>query len=120
MTATRAVRKGREKNVVCTKTIVAKDEHKDAVQDLCATYAATMKDTKKGILSFECTQDNFEENSFHFWERYKNTAYFNESMSSEETSTFLKEVRLGPAGRKKERRTKKYPSFVRLCCLLTN
>ena len=87
-----AVRKGREKNVVCTKTVVAKEEHASTVQDLCATYAEKMKADHKGILSFEVTQDTFEENAFHFWERYKNTAYFNENMASEDTSTFLQEL----------------------------
>ncbi len=91
--ALRAVKKGGQKNVVCTKTVLAKAEHAAKVKELCAKYEEDMKENQAGILAFECTEDNFEENAVHFWERYKNSAYFNQGMQSKETTTFLKEVR---------------------------
>mmetsp|Transcript_26120 Transcript_26120/g.55866 ORF Transcript_26120/g.55866 Transcript_26120/m.55866 type:complete len:177 (-) Transcript_26120:46-576(-) len=87
-----AVRKGGEKNVVCTKTVLAKAEHAAKVKELCAKYEEDMKANQAGILAFECTEDNFDENAVHFWERYKNSAYFNQGMQSKETTAFLKEV----------------------------
>ena len=89
-----AVRKGGEKNVVCTKTVLAKAEHAAKVKELCAKYEEDMKANQAGILAFECTEDNFDENAVHCWERYKNSAYFNEGMRSKETTAFLKEVRI--------------------------
>lgn len=87
-----ARRKGAEKNVVCNKTIVAKEGKEQEVQDLCAAYAKDMKANTAGILSFECTKDTHEPQHFHFWERYKNAAYFNKNMASEETQAFLRDL----------------------------
>ena len=91
-----AVRKGKEKNVVCTKTVVAKVEHVEKVRMLCKEYQERMKgnssETHKGVVTFECTEDTFEENAFHFWERYKDANSFNQNMTSEDTSYFLEKV----------------------------
>ena len=91
-----AVRKGKEKNVVCTKTVVAKVEHVEKVRMLCKEYQERMKgnssETHQGVVTFECTEDTFEENAFHFWERYKDANSFNQNMTSEDTSYFLEKV----------------------------
>merc|ERR1712072_892354 len=84
-----ARRRGAGKSVVCNKTVVAKEGREDQVQELCAAYADDMKKSASGVISFECTKDTHDKQQFHFWERYKNTACFNDNLSSEATQGFL-------------------------------
>lgn len=91
-----AVKKGKEKNVVCTKTLIAKGEHRDDVERLCGEYYETIKGAycgrRTGVLSFECNRDTFDDNVFHFFERYTTTDKFQDMMGKEETKTFLENV----------------------------
>eukprot|EP00208_Stichococcus_sp_RCC1054_P002496 CAMPEP_0206144636 /NCGR_PEP_ID=MMETSP1473-20131121/24676_1 /ASSEMBLY_ACC=CAM_ASM_001109 /TAXON_ID=1461547 /ORGANISM="Stichococcus sp, Strain RCC1054" /LENGTH=222 /DNA_ID=CAMNT_0053540501 /DNA_START=197 /DNA_END=865 /DNA_ORIENTATION=+ len=69
-----AVKRGSDKTVVCSKTVVAKLGSEKAVQDLCQKVVdfsvREMEDRSNGILEFGCNHDLEDKNVFHFWERY--------------------------------------------------
>ena len=52
-----------------------------------------MKDSKNGILAFECSQDRYEPNVLHFWERYDGNRSMGTHNTSAEYSKFMRSVR---------------------------
>ncbi|KAK9864744.1 hypothetical protein WJX84_005662 [Apatococcus fuscideae] len=51
-----------------------------------------MSDRQSGILQFECSQDNWEPNVVHFWERYVGNAKLGEHSTSSEMKRFMEKV----------------------------
>jgi len=141
-----AVKKKSEKNLVCSKTLTVKPDHKDAVIDMCqkvkhntcdlhcfsscwtgkcpaspanminrlaslqftakcmlnmlsmfvqvVTFSKEkMKNSKSGILAFECSQDDYEPNVLHFWERYDGNRSMGLHNTTDEYSKFMRLVR---------------------------
>lgn len=69
--ATAAVRKTGAKQVVCSKTLVAKPGEEDAVAAACADLVAKAGPSPAdGVLEFAVSRDPAEPAVFHFWERY--------------------------------------------------
>ena len=52
-----------------------------------------MKNSKSGILAFECSQDNYEPNVLHFWERYDGNRSMGLHNTTDEYSKFMRVVR---------------------------
>ena len=57
-----------------------------------------MKNQKSGILAFECSQDNYEPNVLHFWERYDGNRSMGLHNTTDEYSKFMRTVRLRSCG----------------------
>lgn len=91
-----AIKKGSEKNVVCCKTLLAKEEAKDEVAALCegitAFSKAAMVDRNTGIMSFECTRDMYEDHVFYFWERYVGNSAMGKHNTTPEMNNFMEAV----------------------------
>lgn len=54
-----------------------------------------MKDSKNGILAFECSQDRYEPNVLHFWERYDGNRSMGTHNTTAEYSEFMRSVSAG-------------------------
>lgn len=85
--------------VCCSKTLVAKPEHKEAVQQLCKEVTefstARMKERSSGIQEFNCMVDGWEDNVVHFWERYESNVALGRHNTTPEVETFMKNVSEG-------------------------
>lgn len=55
-----------------------------------------MQNSKSGILAFECSQDNYEPNVLHFWERYDGNRSMGLHNTTDEYSKFMRLVRKVP------------------------
>lgn len=51
-----------------------------------------MKDSKNGMLAFECSQDIYEPNVLHFWERYDGNRSMGLHNTTDEYSNFMTTV----------------------------
>ena len=51
-----------------------------------------MKDSKNGMLAFECSQDIYEPNVLHFWERYDGNRSMGLHNTTDEYSKFMTTV----------------------------
>jgi quinol monooxygenase YgiN len=85
--------------VCCSKTLVAKLEHKETVHQLCKEVTefstARMKERSSGIQEFNCMVDGWEDNVVHFWERYESNVALGRHNTTAEVEAFMKKVR-GP------------------------
>lgn len=52
-----------------------------------------MANSKSGILAFECSEDNYEPNVMHFWERYDGNRSMGLHNTTDEYSKFMQVVR---------------------------
>jgi quinol monooxygenase YgiN len=79
--------------VCCSKTLVAKPEHKAAVQQLCKEVTefstARMNDRSSGIQEFKCLVDSWEDNVVHFWERYESNVSLGRHNTTPEVEAFM-------------------------------
>ncbi|GAB4816838.1 hypothetical protein N2152v2_003884 [Parachlorella kessleri] len=91
-----AVKKAAVKNVVCSKTLVVKPGKEDQVAKLCKTLVEfshdRMRDRGSGINAFECSQDNWDKNVFHFWERYESNTHLGRHNTAPEFKSFMEKV----------------------------
>ena len=82
----------------CSKTLVAKPEHKEEVQQLCKEVtefsASRMKDRSSGIQEFSCMVDGWEDHVVHFWERYESNVSMGRHNTTPEVEGFMKKARL--------------------------
>jgi quinol monooxygenase YgiN len=82
--------------VCCSKTLVAKPEHKEAVQQLCKEVTefstARMKERSNGIQEFNCMVDGWQDNVVHFWERYDSNVMLGRHNTTPEVETFMNKV----------------------------
>ena len=97
-----AIKKKGEKHVVCSKTLVAKVEQADAVKAKCRDildFSIGRKSVKSnGILEYTCSQDIYEPNVFHFWERYDGNMSMGRHNTSKEVTSFMEGVRVSLLG----------------------
>eukprot|EP00271_Cylindrocystis_brebissonii_P020994 TRINITY_DN72_c0_g2_i1.p1 TRINITY_DN72_c0_g2~~TRINITY_DN72_c0_g2_i1.p1 ORF type:complete len:323 (+),score=58.97 TRINITY_DN72_c0_g2_i1:13-981(+) len=93
--AARKVVTGR--SYVLSSTLVAEEGKVEEVMKLCKGILAwadeRKKDTKLGVLHFECNTDAFDANVIHFWERYNTFPSMNDTRASPEHCQFMDEVR---------------------------
>lgn len=91
-----AVKKSSEKNVVCVKTIVAQPQHSAKVQRLCQDLLDSVQpcraDRSTGLLAFECSNDRWDANVFHFWERYESNAAMGRLNNRDDMQNFMENV----------------------------
>ncbi|GMH36120.1 hypothetical protein BSKO_03988 [Bryopsis sp. KO-2023] len=91
-----AVKRASYKNVVCSKTLIAKKAYIKKLQRECKSMSEfaqkEMSNRENGILSFEVFQDPFEENQIHFMERYLDNTKMGEFNSSTRFTKFMKDV----------------------------
>lgn len=91
-----AVKEKTGKQVVCSKTLVARKEAAAQVQTLCqgiVTYTEDrMRDRTSGIQQYQCMRDGFEDNVFHFYERYASNAHLGRHNTSDEVVKFMTSV----------------------------
>lgn len=85
--------------VCCSKTLVAKPEHKDAVQQLCkeVTEFSTQRmntDRSSGVQEFSCMVDGWEDNVVHFWERYDSNVHMGRHNTTAEVEGFMAKASL--------------------------
>lgn len=91
-----AVKKGTGKSVVFSKTLTARKGEEKRVLKRCRDITdfsqGKMSNRENGIQAFECSQDRFEPNVFHFWERYNSNVNMGRHNSTPEMQTFMSEV----------------------------
>ncbi|EFN57801.1 hypothetical protein CHLNCDRAFT_143165 [Chlorella variabilis] len=103
VTAAIKVRKG--KQVLCNKTLKAKEGSEAAVAQLCEGMAEwsreRMADRGSGVLAFQFSEDDYEKGTFHFMELYANQKAMTDHNSHDQVKTFvqkLEEHLEGPLG----------------------
>lgn len=93
-----AIKKGAEKNIVCSKTLVGKPgkekQLKQRCRDIVDFSKGRMAVRSSGVLAFECLQDRYEENVFHFWERYESNPSMGRHNNSAEMQAFMTKARV--------------------------
>ena len=93
-----AVKKGAGKSVVFSKTLTASKGQEKRVMKRCRDITdfshGKMRNSENGIQAFECSQDRYEPNVFHFWERYSSNVNMGRHNSTPEMQTFMSEVEL--------------------------
>ncbi|KAK9915438.1 hypothetical protein WJX75_009193 [Coccomyxa subellipsoidea] len=100
-----AVKKTTVKNVVCHKTLVAKQDQADKVAEMCKDildFSYGKKSQKSnGIQEFVVSRDQFEPNVFYVWERYNSNADLGRHNSCTEYNAFMENIQEhleGPIG----------------------
>lgn len=88
--------------------LVCKEGHEDTVARLLADVTSysleQAKQRQNGIVVFESVKDQFEQNKFHIWSRYRDYAHLGKHQASPEFLKFYLEVSKQHAGQQ-ERRT---------------
>ncbi len=93
-----AIKKTSEKNVVCVKTLVAHPQHIDKVQRLCQELLNSVQPcradrlSQSGLLAFECSNDRWDSNVFHFWERYESNVAMGRFNNRDDMQRFMSNV----------------------------
>ena len=91
-----AIKKAREKNVVCSKTLVALEGQETAVEALCEQVTAfgrsRAKDRSAGVVSFSWSKDASDHRVFHFWEVYETNEALGSVNSAPEVKQFMENV----------------------------
>eukprot|EP00798_Chlamydomonas_sp_ICE-L_P020314 gene20314-27070_t len=95
---TAAVKTNSGKQVVCSKTLVAKKGKEEQVRKLCGKVlefgVAQAADRKNGIMEYQCVKDGWEDNVFHFYERFDSNVSMGRYNSTETVTEFMKKARL--------------------------
>lgn len=93
-----AVKKRSLKNVVCSKTLVAKKAYLEKLKRECKSMSnygiKSMEDRENGILTFEVFQDPFDEMQIHFFERYEDNVKLGRFNSGDRFTRFMKDVQM--------------------------
>ena len=91
-----AVKQRSAREVVISKTLIARPDAKDKVWTLCeeasARAKAAMADRDVGLRAFDCVRDGWDDNVFHFWERYESNVALGRYNSSEPVLEWYKQV----------------------------
>ena len=92
-----AVKRKTDKHVVCSKTIVATPETAGRVVELCKGMMEFSQrraaESDSGILAFDVSQDIYDSNVVHFWERYESNAQMGRHNTTPEFNKFMQDVR---------------------------
>lgn len=91
---TAAQQRPKSKNILCSKTFIAKSGKEQTVEQMCRKIADFSKtrqtsDRSSGILAFEFSQDDFEGNTFHFMELYESNVHLGRHNTTEEFKDFM-------------------------------
>lgn len=93
-----AVKKKALKNVVFSKTLVAKEKYLKKLLRECKSMAdfakKEMGNRENGILEFTVFQDQFDEKQIHFFEKYVDNIKMGRFNSGERFTAFMKTVQL--------------------------
>eukprot|EP00899_Mesostigma_viride_P007482 jgi/Mesvir1/16735/Mv15118-RA.1 len=94
-----AIRKRNIKETVVTCTLVAESENREKVLKMCKDFVAQTHKMMEaapnsGLVSFTCEEDGLEKGTFHFWQRYTDTASMSKFLATKEYTTFLNKVRV--------------------------
>ena len=93
-----AVKRKTDKHVVCSKTIVATPETAGRVVELCKDMMEFSQrraaESDSGILAFDVSQDIYDSNVVHFWERYESNAHMGRHNTTPEFNKFMQDVSL--------------------------
>jgi len=58
------------------------------------TYSQeALRDRKSGVILFQVAKDNFDEGTFHTWERYESIDHFSKHTTSPGVLKFMEKVR---------------------------
>ncbi|KIY95772.1 hypothetical protein MNEG_12190 [Monoraphidium neglectum] len=95
LTVSAAIKAKSRREICCSKTLVAQPDMIDKVHKMCADVTAfseaRMGDPTSGVKAFECAKDRWEENVFHFWERYESNVALGRHNTTPEVSQFLEQ-----------------------------
>eukprot|EP00878_Enallax_costatus_P003742 GHUV01003958.1.p1 GENE.GHUV01003958.1~~GHUV01003958.1.p1 ORF type:complete len:295 (+),score=70.14 GHUV01003958.1:34-918(+) len=93
---TTAVKAKSARQVCCSKTVVARPEQTEAVQQLCKQLTQfsqqQMANRSNGIHEFTCAADGWDQNVFHFWERYESNTAMGRHNTRPEVVKFMEQV----------------------------
>ena len=93
-----AVKRKTDKHVVCSKTIVATPETAGRVVELCKGMMDFSQrraaEPDSGILAFDVSQDIYDSNVVHFWERYESNGHMGRHNTTPEFNKFMQDVSL--------------------------
>jgi quinol monooxygenase YgiN len=93
---TAAVKAKSARHICCSKTLIAKPEHKEAVKQLCEEVMQftkqQMAQKSNGIHEFQCLVDGWDDNVFHFWERYESNVTLGRHNTRPEVEAFMNKV----------------------------
>lgn len=105
LVVTAAVKVQKGKQILCNKTLKAKEGSAEAVQQLCSDVAAfsqqRMADRRSGVLAFEMSEDDYEPGTFHFMELYASQKALADHAAPPEFKRFVDKVQPhleGPLG----------------------
>ncbi len=88
--------------VVCSKTLTAKPQAVEQVMKMCQSVTefsqGRISDRTSGIQEFSCSKDRWEENVFHFWERYESNGAMGKHNTSIEVKGFMEKVSARASG----------------------
>lgn len=91
-----AVKAKSARQIACSKTLVAKPEHAEEVQQLCQQAMEFSQkqigNRSSGIQEFTCSADGWEPNVFHFWERYDSNVSLGKHNTTPEMEQFMNQV----------------------------
>lgn len=91
-----AIKRGSDKTVICSKTVVARKGSEESVQALCQEVMdfsrGEMTDRANGILEFGVNHDMEDKNVFHFFERYSSNAKLGEHNVKPEVKAFMEKL----------------------------
>ena len=92
-----AVKQRSGQEIVCSKTLIAKQEKKAEVQRMCQDVESFSKQLlaqrEAGLVEYACMADRWEDNVFHIWERFDSNASLNNYVGSERVQQFMQKVR---------------------------
>ena len=94
---TAAIKKSGAKHVICSKTLIAKPDQTKRLQKKCQDILdfslGKASNSQNGIIEFSCSQDIYDKNVFHFWERYDNNTSLGRHNTTPEFVKFMEGVR---------------------------
>ena len=93
---TAAIKKSGAKHVICSKTLIAKPDQTKRLQKKCQDILdfslGKASNAQNGIIEFSCSQDIYDKNVFHFWERYDGNTSLGRHNTTPEFVKFMEGV----------------------------
>ena len=91
-----AIKKSGAKHVICSKTLIAKADQTKRLQKKCQDILdfslGKASNPENGIIQFSCSQDIYDKNVFHFWERYDGNTSLGRHNTTPEFVKFMEGV----------------------------
>ncbi|PRW59260.1 antibiotic biosynthesis monooxygenase [Chlorella sorokiniana] len=96
LVVTAAVKVQKGKQMLCSKTMKAKEGHEEQLRQLCQGVAdfsrQRIADRSAGVLAFELSEDDYEKGTFHFMELYTSQAAMADHNRHPEFTQFVDKV----------------------------